>query len=269
MLCGTAAETLAKRLGAPIGCLWTRTASYEGVYMSYVSPPIVEAAFDLQFDEPLSESEVRRLGRSMMQSGSKLEEQFDISVTVGPAPGQAQSAAGFGGLRLTNSEATYMVVMRRLGFATIRLAPYNGWDQFEADAWGNYNAFKKALGHRKLKRIALRYINRIDIPGPDAEMKQYVKVGAKLPDAFDGGAFHVNFVSEYKGVKMILNYGEAISPLVNYSAFLVDIDVYHDQDIPQREDDLLNAFRMLRLVKNEIFEQIITDESRRLFAGEC
>ena len=53
-------------------------------------------------------------------------------------------------------------------------------------------------------------------------------------------------------------------PVSNFLPFIIDIDVYNS-NLTQAQEDLSNNFNELRKLKNIVFEDLITDETRNLF----
>ena len=233
--------------------------------MAYVYPPITEAVFDFQFEAALSEAEIRRLGRAFAADYPKAEEMQELSINVVPGPVKVEGK--FVGLKLTKTSADYIMLIRLKEFATSRLAPYEGWEKFEAESWGNYLEFKKIVGLRKLNRLALRYLNRMDIPGDKVEFSRFVSIRPSLPDILETDIHHVFGVCRYKDSKVNINCGVVPSPLIKHSSYIIDLDVFIDSAVPQQDEQVRAVFSQLRLGKNEIFEHIVTDEARRLFGG--
>ena len=52
----------------------------------------------------------------------------------------------------------------------------------------------------------------------------------------------------------IVNTGSVPPPLFNHSAILVDLDIYRDVDVPQKDGDIWALVDVLRSEKNRIFE---------------
>jgi uncharacterized protein (TIGR04255 family) len=231
--------------------------------MAYRSPPITEAVFDVQFDEAFSEADVRRIARSFAGSYPKADETIEFSFEF--TPHDTKTNRRFAGLRLTNNSGDELVIINLAELSSNRLAPYLGWDQFEARSWSNFLAFKKVAGFRKARRAALRFLNRIDVPGAEVDFSNYVQLGPGLPREIeaDGYGSFSSFV--YADTKVILNYGTVVSPLIGHRSYSIDIDVFVDEDVPQKEADLRELFQVLRRRMNELFELLITERSRALF----
>jgi uncharacterized protein (TIGR04255 family) len=85
-------------------------------------------------------------------------------------------------------------------------------------------------------------------------------------------------------VKRIMSYGMQISgqldedhcqclinssvvppPLVDHVSVILDIDVSRAEAPPQRDDDIWALIDRIRVHKNRIFEESVTDKARELF----
>ncbi len=65
--------------------------------------------------------------------------------------------------------------------------------------------------------------------------------------------------------QVIVNAGTVLSPLIDHTSFLLDIDLYKDTNLPIRDDDIWELFLTLHTEKNKLFEAFITDRARELF----
>jgi uncharacterized protein (TIGR04255 family) len=54
-------------------------------------------------------------------------------------------------------------------------------------------------------------------------------------------------------------------PLLNHVSLLLDIDVFCTEQIPSNEAELWRMIDHAGPIKNRVFEQCITNESRKLF----
>jgi uncharacterized protein (TIGR04255 family) len=64
---------------------------------------------------------------------------------------------------------------------------------------------------------------------------------------------------------LILNSSSVPSPLVGYSSFALDLDIFRETKLPMRDDELWALIDKIREHKNRVFESCITDRARTLF----
>jgi len=80
------------------------------------------------------------------------------------------------------------VVQARLdGYTFNKLKPYESWEAFRSEARDLWDIYSQITNPVKITRIALRYINRIEIPLPMKDFKEYIltapEIAPKLPQA--------------------------------------------------------------------------------------
>ena len=62
-----------------------------------------------------------------------------------------------------------------------------------------------------------------------------------------------------------MNAATVQSPLIDHVSLLLDIDLFKDQNVPQKDNEVWELFSHLHRQKNKIFEAFITDKARELF----
>jgi uncharacterized protein (TIGR04255 family) len=149
----------------------------------YSKPPIVEAVFEIQFAELLSPRDLERLRDRFLSTFPKTEQQqrIDIEVVAGGANARATPI----GFKMTAANALEIVLIQVDRFGSSRLAPYEGWKKFIAIAKDNCENFTKVAGRKTIKRIASRFINRLDIPVGEMEgvnILEFVRFGVAMPE---------------------------------------------------------------------------------------
>ena len=64
---------------------------------------------------------------------------------------------------------------------------------------------------------------------------------------------------------LTLNSSSAPSPLLGHAAFVVDLDIAKEGDLPQNDDAIYALLNQIRTKKNEVFEACIKPRGRELF----
>jgi uncharacterized protein (TIGR04255 family) len=152
-----------------------------------------------------------------------------------------------------------------------QLAPYPGWDGFFRRFVRDWTIWKKSAGYRKVGRVGVRYINRIDIPlagRPVIEETEFLNVYPHIPKELGPtNAYGVQAVLPILDIncRLTLNSSVVPSPLLNHVSFIIDQDIAKEVDTPQSDENLYELLNAIRLKKNEIFEACITDRARELF----
>lgn len=142
-----------------------------------------------------------------------------------------------------------------------------GWEEFRGridDALDAYWPLSKPKG---VRRIGVRYINKIDIPKEAAKLDEYFRCALpevpSLPKNVTGfvGRIEYQYVD---GVRLVLSQGTS-STTPDRKAFLLDIDVIWETEAPLSRDETLEKAEDLRNRERQAFEALITDKARELF----
>jgi uncharacterized protein (TIGR04255 family) len=238
----------------------------------YRKPPITEALIDLRVDLPpqISLMELSKVLRGN-EAAYPLVEQLHRALgqmQVGP---QVSASAGSEhvGYLFRSVDGKQICQARRDGFTMSRLAPYESWNTLRDEArqlWENYRTATKPT---KVTRLAVRYINRIDIPLPFKDFKDYLRtapeVSPDLPQELAG--YFMRLEIPIDGIKSLALINEAIIEPAsqNVASVVLDVDIFRTVELPTDEDGIWAFFEELRLHKNQAFEACITDKARELF----
>lgn len=241
----------------------------------YARPPITEAVIELRFASPIAERSLARFLRATAKEYPTRERTYAVSAQVrvvgSGQPPQIDPSQISTGYKLTGRDAADIILVGYDKIGIVRLAPYCGWDVFFEKAQVCYLELKKITGMRRLTRVATRYVNRLDIPvkaGESVRTEDYLLIEPVVPASVPGlNAFFTNFsgiVPEIEG-QVLVNSGSVPSPLIDHLSFLLDIDLFREQLLPQRDTELWRLLGDLRIRKNALFESFITDRARELF----
>lgn len=240
---------------------------------AYDKPPITEAVVEVRTDQLLDARELERCRERFKRQYAKVEVQNEVNVLVADT-GTVSHAVKIIGYKLTAASAVDVLILQPGVLGTIRLAPYQGFDSLLAVAKENFETFTKIAGRRRISRLAIRTINRIDVPNKvfaqAGSWSAFVKVQPSLPPevAVAPQAYYINVQAPYAaggGVKLNLQTGPVNTVLLDHQSLQLDVDVSYEGEIPARIDEMWDKFSELRLTKNTIFEACITDAARKLF----
>lgn len=241
----------------------------------YARPPITEAVIEFRFGSPARERSLDRFLRNISKEYPTTEQTYAVSAQLrisGPTqPPQIVPHQTLTGYKMTGNDPADLLLVGFDRIGTIRLAPYNKWDNFFEQAKKNYEILKKVAGNRTLTRVATRYVNRLDIPVSGQAVvrtEDYLRIEPLVPAAVPRlNSFFTNFmgaVPEVEG-QVIVNSGTVLSPLIDHVSLLLDIDLFREQALPQRDHDLWELLFVMRRHKNALFENFITEQARELF----
>jgi uncharacterized protein (TIGR04255 family) len=155
------------------------------------------------------------------------------------------------------------------GFALSRLKPYESWKPFRDEARRLWDVYRSVAKPTRVTRVAVRYINRLDLPLPVQDLKDYLRtapeVSSDLPQELAG--YFLRLELPFKDIASVLVVNQTIvAPATpNVASVVLDVDVFRVDDLPPDEQSMWDFFEVLRARKNEVFEACITDRARELF----
>ena len=249
-------------------------SAYAMIPPSYKRPPITEAVVEFRFQEPVDERVVDKVSARLAEQYPVHEPIRTVAIQVDVGNPQAtRASSSFAGHKRISLDGTRIVIVATTHITTSVLAPYPGWEAFQAVARENWKICKTILKYRALSRIGVRYINRIDIPRPAENsvirIEDYLNIFPGYPetDLPNMGAFTLQLVTHLAAIasSLIINVASVPSPLVDHTSLLLDIDIGRQGDVPQNERDLWKFVDSIRLMKNRVFESAITNTLRELF----
>lgn len=155
--------------------------------------------------------------------------------------------------------------------AVNHLAPYPTWEGFVPLVQNALGAYVAVAQPKGLRRIGLRYVNRITIPMNPVELADYLNlrpfVGVGLPQRMSG--FILGVQSPYDDGRDILRLQLATDePGASDSvAMLLDMDYFMAQPEAVSLRGALDWIETAHLRVQEAFEACITDRLRALFSA--
>jgi uncharacterized protein (TIGR04255 family) len=239
----------------------------------YSKAPITEAVIDLRVnarpDLELADLKAAHFSFSTDYPGVQDLFENQLRFALGPVP-QAQSASRQNGFRWIGADAASIVQARLDGFAVSRLAPYDRWEPFLQEARRTWDDFKSKTRPIGVNRIAVRFINRFDFPGPSVNLKDYLTIYPEFPEkqfqSVNGALMQLQIPQPDLGGALIIN--QALIPAVvpGTIAFVLDFDLFAEGSWPVEDNSIWDFLEKLRIRKDEIFESSITERTRGLIS---
>ena len=240
----------------------------------YDNAPITEAIIDIRV-EPCQELSLDAL-RSLCDKGvaqyPKIEPTFEARGMMQVRPGVSASASAHQkqtGFRCISDDQANICQMRLDGFTYSRLAPYESWEPFRDEAKRMWQDYRQVAAPREINRLAVRYINRIDIPHPSVELKDYFRtspeVSPDLPQQLAGFFMQLRLPQDDISAELLINQTIVPPSQEETTSVILDLDLFRAESVPQAEVGIWDFFESLHLRKNAVFESCITDKTRELF----
>ncbi len=240
--------------------------------IQYENAPITEALIDIRVELPssatLSTFEAIHAEVKDCYPGKRKRIYVEGQFLVGQEPGATtkQTEMGF----LFSSENGKQVFQARLdGFTFSRLRPYGNWIELSHEARRLWEVYRRIARPLKVTRVAVRYINQINIPMRTVDYKDYFRtipeVSPALPQELSGFFMQLQFPQADFGGLLMLNQAAIPPPSPDSTSVVLDLDVFKDSLDLVSDEDIWRLLETLRKRKNEFFEGCLTDRARDLF----
>ncbi len=237
----------------------------------YSRAPITEAVIDIQAQLP---QEVKLDALAQVYSG--LQAQYPKSEEMLIIQGQMIAGASVGatasqsqiGYRFFSKDQKQILQVRLDGFTFSRLAPYDCWETFRDEAKRLWSIYESLTYPEAIARLGIRYINRLDIPLPVGDLKDYLRtfpeVSPDLPQGLNGYFMQLQIPQENLAAMLVLYQAIVPPPTPDFVSILLDLDLFLERDIPSDEIGLWNILEQMHEQKNKAFEACITEGTREL-----
>lgn len=245
-------------------------------HILYKNAPIAEALIDLH----VTADDSINLTQCTKQFTDKLCKKFPISKKIKSnefkiempdseafqSP-QIETTHSDIGVRLDNKQSNKVLQARGNGFTLSYVNMYTSWEEFSAEAklyWKEYlNIFKP----KTVTRVAVRYINKLDLPGPKAEPSDYFNLYPKLPQAIpqDIDDFLLRLIMPQADIESTAIINQATMPPSDgkHISVALDFDIFKNTNLVADNDEIWNLLDILRIRKNLLFESCITEKTRK------
>jgi len=187
----------------------------------------------------------------------------------GVGPPSIATSAGADGLMFRSPEEQKVVQARLDGFTFNKLKPYEQWEIFRDEARNLWNVYYKIAKPVRVTRIALRYINRIEIPFPIRDFKDYILTVPEIAPTLPQGLqqFFMRLDIPMPNTLAMARITQTLAKRTEDQRlpFIFDIDVWQLIDYEGQANEMWDEFEKLREIKNKIFFESITEKTKELF----
>lgn len=239
--------------------------------------PIVEAVLDIDCDLPPGQLFASLEGpardcfrdryptfRTQLVQEHQIETKPDQPVTL-------SVRQGLQGFQFLQDDERQLVQVRNQGFSFNRLAPYTSLDDYLPEVERTWRLFAGFAFPVQIRRIQLRYINRILIPmiNGQVHLDDFLKVGPRVPEEEKFGL--ATFLNQYAATE--LETGNHVNiVLTGQPPENEKLPIIFDNcvvaDGPSEPEDwpwIWSRIGELRVLKNRIFKNTLTESCLNLF----
>lgn len=238
--------------------------------------PITEAVFDYRV-KAANDFQIDRLNdlkEQLAERFPKVEERRGGEVTIGFQPGlpEVVSRKDFGlqGYFLKSEDEKLIAQFRVDGFTLNRLAPYTRWGELYPLSNELWQLYRMAARPEVITRLAVRYINHIQLPWPYVDFDEYLRAGPniplELPQSIVGFSSRVVIHNMERNILAGVVQKYEGSPADQKNTIILDIDAFKNVDLAPDDATVQDIFEQLRDFKNLIFFSYLTDKATERYS---
>ena len=178
--------------------------------------------------------------------------------TTVPAPPRAVGRLCFS----ADEHRAIQIWARRFAFSHLKV--YSGWETLREEAKVLWARYLRTLAPTRVRSVAVRYINRLELPLVGAETSDFLLLAPVIPEGLPGmtnSLLKVTLLDAPSGA--VANVIEAVDPAPQSDAFYVNLDIEARLDVDLDPDDvgLWDRLESLRAFKNKIFFASLTERA--------
>jgi uncharacterized protein (TIGR04255 family) len=177
------------------------------------------------------------------------------------------------GTRFFSADDKYIAQFNQDGFVVSRLHPYEGWERFSSEAMRLLPLFLETARPLEVHQLALRYVNRIDLPPEDIRFEEYIDPTPKPPNKLDlpfSNFFHQDKFAvpghDY-AISIIRTIQRTPDSLAQGFGIILDITVSTWKPFDLRQDLVEHRLAEMRCLKNRAFFGSITEKTLKSLQG--
>lgn len=241
----------------------------------FPNAPITEAVIDLRVQLPkdFEGSQLESFESCLQGRYPDKKKQWFFQGGIQVSEEQQKVLETTQGMRgyIFRSEEEQKVIQARIdGLTFSKLKPYDRWETFIAEGQKFWEDYCKISTPERVVRLAIRYINRIDIPFPFSDFNEYIltnpQIAPGLPQGISNLFMRFEFPSEEINSTAIVTQTIAAKPVIPGTLpFIFDIDVVNLCELRPNDTDIWDIFEKLHNFKNKIFFNSITPKAEELF----
>ena len=223
-------------------------------------PPLREALIDIRLREELPASILPKFGELKGFPVKKpiKHGQFQFQVEVDKPFAAKVLTEETLGFRYEREDGSEVVQLRRNGLTYSSLKNYPGWEVLREEARHQWQGFLEVSGSVNVSRLAVRYINAINIPA-GADYDEYLITGPRVPKLVPQivSSFLQRVVVPFeqdRTIAIITQTAETPAPVA------LDIDVFTECSLEGASADIWSRLEKLRNTANRIFFSSLTEK---------
>ena len=175
------------------------------------------------------------------------------------------------GILVRSSDEKTQAQFRLNGFTLNRLEPYTSWEEIYPETIRLWRLYVEVAKPMAIVRLAARYINRLKLPLPVTDLRDYLiappRIPERLPQVLRSYLTRLVIHDSSLEHSAIVTQSFEPNPMdTEHAAILLDIDAFKDVVLkPAEHDEIDRVLGNLHRFKNDIFFGSITQRASELF----
>ena len=236
----------------------------------YHNAPVIEAVIEFQFTSEQWDWTVPGLMYERFKEGFPKKRQqnvLELEMRAEAAQIAQRVKGGIARMQFVREDEQALIQVGPDLLAVNYLKPYPNWAAFKAQILEALSMYVEIVAPTGLKRIGLRYINRIEIPEPRVELEQYFRILPEIPMSKDMSSFlmRVEVPFEVVNGQLVVTMGSTSSDRPEHSAFILGLDFFTVRAEVLALDTSAEWIETAHTHIEDSFEACITDKARILF----
>lgn len=187
---------------------------------------------------------------------------FEVHVPPSQAP--IIEDQGLQGIFFKSEDDKDIAQFRIDGFTINRLAPYTRWEDILSRAQHLWPLYVRVARPLEITRLALRYINRIPLPGGE-ELTMYMRVPLGVPPELPPNISDLFYRITIHDVELAAHVTQSFEVRGPDATWLLDIDAFREGPWEPDNPSIYETLDHLRDFKNRIFFNLLTEAAIQRF----
>ena len=242
------------------------------MFKTYSNSPIKEAILDINLKELnlIDFDQAREDVKKVLPKGFKLGNNIvsfggEIKIEKGKSE-VVSSKEILKGFIIEKNNIKFQ--FRKDGFSLNYLSPYSNWEEFFTLGNAFWEIYKNIFNVSQVEKVSLRYINEIKIPLPIGDFEDYIVNVPPIPKCLPQNYSHFFMQIEVpcdNGFVALVTETVLQQKEKYVLPFVLDINIQKFIRSEFTNKVFKEEFNYMRRLKNLIFEDFITDNTRNLF----
>lgn len=245
-----------------------------GAWERFPKAPITEALLDARvtFSSPVEPARLEAFHDVIRNDypGKQQRVKWHGQIQLAQEAVQQAVSRAAEGFMFKSADGQRLVQVRRDGFTFNWLKPYDTWNAFRDEARRHWERYRDTFRPEAVTRLGLRYINRIALPLPFDDFRDFVKtapdIAHGMPQSVSALFMRLEIPDPKRALMAIIT--ETIEAPIEDGKkvpLIFDIDIVRSATFEPASPAMWETFEQMREYKNEIFFASVTERAKEMF----